>query len=85
MRVGRREAAGSRGASSVQERVLDCRLGAGHGEERTSNMRAMVVTLEVSKLSGWLNAAAPWIMAPMFVTLEVSKLSGWLNGELCRE
>ena len=34
---------------------LDCRFGAGHGEERTWNMWAMVVTLEVSKLSGWLN------------------------------
>ena len=29
---------------------LDCRLGAGHGEERTWNMKAMVVTLEVSQL-----------------------------------
>ena len=37
---------------------LDYRLGAGHGEERTQNMKAMVVTLEVSKLSGWLNADA---------------------------
>ena len=37
---------------------LDCRLGAGHGEERTINMRAMLVTLEVSKLSGWSNAVA---------------------------
>ena len=38
---------------------LDCRLGAGHGEEeRTQNMTRMVVTLEVSKLSGWLNAVA---------------------------
>ena len=37
---------------------LDCRLGAGHGEERTENMRFMSVTLEVSKLSGWLNADA---------------------------
>ena len=31
---------------------LDCRSGAGHGEERTKNISAMVVTLEVSKLSG---------------------------------
>ena len=31
---------------------------AGHGEERTWNMDCMVVTLEVSKLSGWLNADA---------------------------
>ena len=37
---------------------LDCRLGAGHGEERTRNMEFMLVTLEVSKLSGWLNADA---------------------------
>ena len=33
--------------------------GAGHGEERTQNMRYMLMTLEVSKLSGWLNADAP--------------------------
>ena len=45
-------------ASSVQGRRLDCRLGAGHGEERTENITSMVVTLEVSKLSGWLNADA---------------------------
>ena len=31
----------------------------GTGEERTRNMPYMVVTLEVSKLSGWLNADAP--------------------------
>ena len=37
---------------------LDCRYGAGHGEERTWNMLRMSVTLEVSKLSGWLNADA---------------------------
>ena len=30
----------------------------GHGEGRTWNMLAMVVTLEVSKLSGLLNALA---------------------------
>ena len=28
------------------------------GAERTANMASMVVTLDVSKLSGWLNAAA---------------------------
>eukprot|EP00964_Phaeocystis_antarctica_P126717 scaffold90380_cov57-Phaeocystis_antarctica.AAC.1 len=39
----------------------------------------MAVTLEVSKLSGWLNADALKNMYCMFVTLEVSKLSGWLN------
>ena len=44
--------------SSVQRRGLDCRCGAGHGEERTRSMPPMYVTLEVSKLSGWLNATA---------------------------
>ena len=58
---------------------LDCRFGVGRGEERTQNMLDMVVTLEVSKLSGWLNAAALWNMQNVFLTLEVSKLSGWLN------
>ena len=37
---------------------LGCRLGAGHGEERTRNIWSMCVTLEVSKASGWLNAYA---------------------------
>ena len=32
-----REVVGDRGASGVQGR-LECRLGAGHGEERTRNM-----------------------------------------------
>ena len=58
---------------------LDFRLGAGHGEERTLNMPYVVVTLEVSKLSGWLNADAETNMPYVVVTLEVSKLSGWLN------
>ena len=44
-------------------------------------MQYMFVTLEVSKLSGWLNADALRNMLPMFVTLEVSKLSGWLNAD----
>ena len=55
---GRREVAGDRGARSVHRGGPDCILGAGHGEERTLNMYRMVVTLEVSKLSGWLNACA---------------------------
>ena len=46
----------------------------------------MSVTLEVSKLSGWLNADAPQNIQCMSVTLEVSKLSGWLNADAsCRE
>ena len=57
IRAGRRRAAGD--GSSVWGGGLDCRLGAGHGEERTENMLPMLVTLEVSKLSGRLNATAP--------------------------
>ena len=49
-------------------------------------MLPMAVTLEVSKLSGWLNAAVFRNMPPMSVTLEVSRLSGWLNADAyCRE
>ena len=33
--------------------------GAGHAAERTLNMKLMPVTLDVSRLSGWLNADAP--------------------------
>ena len=57
VRAGRQGAADDRSARSVQE-GLDCRLGVGHGEERTRNILYMLVTLEVSKLSGWLNALA---------------------------
>ena len=35
-------------------------MGAGHGEERTWNIQYMFVTLEVLKLSGWLNSLAYW-------------------------
>ena len=34
------------------------RLLAGAREKRTANMSSMVVTLDVSRLSGWLNADA---------------------------
>ena len=33
-------------------------MGVGHREERTKNMERMFLALEVSKLSGWLNAVA---------------------------
>ena len=42
----------TRGVGPTGERV------AWAGEERTENMYSMVVTREVSKLSGWLNAYA---------------------------
>ena len=54
-------AGGGRGATSVQAACragFGCRLRAGHGEERAANIPYMVLRLEVSKLSGWLNAEA---------------------------
>ena len=39
----------------------------------------MSVTLDVSKLSGWLNEIAYCNIWYMSVTLDVSKFSGWLN------
>eukprot|EP00964_Phaeocystis_antarctica_P096343 scaffold62657_cov64-Phaeocystis_antarctica.AAC.3 len=47
----------SRGASSAQRRAR-LRGGGGQGAERTWNTPYMLVTLDVSKLSGWLNADA---------------------------
>ena len=58
VRAGRREAVGGGDASSAHGRA---RLQIGsraRGEERTRNIEPMFVTLEVSKLSGWLNADA---------------------------
>ena len=39
-------------------RAGDLRLGIRARAERTSNMLSMFVTLDVSKLSGWLNTVA---------------------------
>eukprot|EP00964_Phaeocystis_antarctica_P096348 scaffold62657_cov64-Phaeocystis_antarctica.AAC.8 len=61
VRVGGLEAAMRRraaGVNAARRGGLDCRLGAVNGEERTSNMDAIFVTRDVSKLSGWLNADA---------------------------
>ena len=56
LRGGTREAADDRGASRAQGRA---RLQIGrHAEERTENIAYILVTLEVSKLSGWLSADA---------------------------
>ena len=46
--------------------------------ERTTNMSYMLLTLDVSKFSGWLNADAYANMSYMSVTPDVSKLIGWL-------
>ena len=58
LRASRREGGGRPRRQAAHRGGLDCRLGAGHGEERTANMAFMAVTLEVSKFSGWLNADA---------------------------
>ena len=44
-------------------------------------MAPMLVTLDVSRLSGWLNADASLNMPHMLLTLDVSRLSGWLNAD----
>ena len=49
--------------------------------ESTSNISYMSVTLDVSKLNGWLKADAEESMYLTFVTLDVSKLSGWLKAD----
>eukprot|EP00964_Phaeocystis_antarctica_P032501 scaffold18408_cov61-Phaeocystis_antarctica.AAC.2 len=54
----RREVARATAAHAACGGGRGCRLGAGHGEERTPNIWCMVVTLEVSRLSGWLNTVA---------------------------
>ena len=72
-----------RGATAVQAARrggLDCRLGAGHGEERTVNMLSMSVTLEVSKLSGWLNADADCRESKGGHAVLGEVRPGWWNG-----
>ena len=59
VRPGRREGVGWRRrnqACTVRARLKT--VGARARAERTKNMPCMVVTLDVSKLSGWLNAYA---------------------------
>jgi hypothetical protein len=50
------------------------RLLAGARAERTQSMYSMFVTLEVSRLSGWLNTDAEENMKPISVTPEVFQL-----------
>eukprot|EP00964_Phaeocystis_antarctica_P017982 scaffold9984_cov65-Phaeocystis_antarctica.AAC.1 len=57
-RVERRAYGARRGGEPRARRWEIARFGAGHAEERTPNMFCMFVTLEVPKLSGWLNALA---------------------------
>jgi hypothetical protein len=59
MRAGRREGMGRRRRKRHARGRPDSRLGGRRARaERTLNMYPMVVTLEVSRLSGWLNADA---------------------------
>ena len=58
VRAGRREGVGQRWRKRHASGRLDSRLGARARAERTSNIQRMSVTLDVSKLSGWLNADA---------------------------
>ena len=53
---GGRQATAAKAACGVEGSTAD--WGQGIGEERTPNMTLMSVTLEVSKLSGWLNTDA---------------------------
>ena len=58
MRVGRREGVG-KAAAQAARRVDSTVEAAGRARaERTPNMYCMLLTLDVSKLSGWLNADA---------------------------
>ena len=54
---GRGAAAGARGALAEDPRLGSCG-GRVRAAERTRNMACIHVTLDVSKLSGWLNFAA---------------------------
>ena len=58
VRAGRREGVGWRRRKRHARGRTDPKLGARARAERTLNMAYMLVTLEVSKLSGWLNALA---------------------------
>ena len=55
MRPGQREGVGGRRRKQCAGMIQLLRLLAGASAERTRNISTMSVTLEVSKLSGWLN------------------------------
>ena len=73
--TGRGEVYGPEGgASSVQGRARLQITGPRHGKERTRNMLFMSLTLEVSTLSGWLNA---------YAFCRESKRGHTVRGEVC--
>ena len=57
MRASRRGGRGAAAAQAACRHDLTVEAAGGARAERTSNMASMAVTLDVSKLSGWLNAA----------------------------
>ena len=71
-----REARGHRGGGGARSVYggPTSNLGAQQASGRTESMLLMSVTLDVSKLSGWLNADAPLNMLAMVVTPEVFQL-----------
>ena len=63
------------GGGAVQTQVVCTGRGPNDSRaERTWNILLMSVTLDVSKLSGWLNADAPLNLLAMVVTPEVFQL-----------
>ena len=73
VRPGRREGASWRRRKRHAQGWPDSRLELRARVERTRNISLMSVMMEVSKLSGWLNADAPWNIWFMVVTPEVSQ------------
>ena len=59
MRIGRREGVEAVAAHAACRKGPDCGVEGRARAERTLNMYPMFVTLDVSKLSDWLNADAP--------------------------
>ena len=57
--AGRRGGVGRQRRKRHAQEGIDWTLGARARAERTSSICFMFVTLDVSKLSGWLNADAP--------------------------
>ena len=58
MQAGRREGVGAAAAQAARIEDPTVEAGGGASAVRTSNMYRMVLTLDVSRLSGWLNADA---------------------------
>ena len=51
--------AATKAACTGEGPTQGCAMGARARAERTENMRSMSVTLDVSKVSAWLNRSAP--------------------------